>query len=57
MRPYRLITLIAAVRTGAFGAVALASVLVSNTSIAAAPTHCDVRLTVELTPDIPEPSR
>ncbi len=42
--------------TGTFGAVALASALVSNTSFAAAPAPCDVRLTVELTPDVPNPT-
>jgi hypothetical protein len=41
---------------GTFGAVALASGLISNTSIAAAPARCDVRLTVELTPDVPDPT-
>jgi len=41
---------------GTLGAVALASGLLSNTSIAAAPARCDVRLTVELTPDVPDPT-
>ena len=42
---------------GTLGAVALASGLVSNTSIAATPAaRCDVRLTVELTPDVPDPT-
>jgi hypothetical protein len=37
-----------------FGAVVLAAVLISNTAFAAAPAPCDVRLTVELTPDVPD---
>ena len=41
---------------GRFGAVALVSALVSNISLAAAPARCDVRLTVELTPDVPNPA-
>jgi len=40
---------------GIFGAAVLVSVLVFNTASAAAPVPCDVRLTVELTPDIPNP--
>jgi hypothetical protein len=43
-------------RTGIFGAVVLASVLVSNTASAEPPGICDVRLTVELTPDVPNPT-
>ena len=43
-------------RTGTLGAVVLAAVLVSNTAFAAQPAPCDVRLTVELTPDIPNPT-
>jgi hypothetical protein len=39
-----------------FGAVVLATVLVSNTAFAAAPAPCNVRLTVELTPDVPNPT-
>jgi hypothetical protein len=42
--------------TATFGAVALVSGLASNTSIAAAPADCDVRLTIELTPDVPHPT-
>ncbi len=38
----------------AFGAVVLVSGLVWNTASAAVP--CDVRLTVELTPDVPNPT-
>jgi hypothetical protein len=38
---------------GIFGAAVLVSVLVVDTAAAAAPVPCDVRLTVELTPDIP----
>ncbi len=37
------------------GAVMPARVLVCNTGIAADPAPCDVRLTVELTPDVPNP--
>jgi hypothetical protein len=37
-------------------AVLLASVLLCATASAAAPTPCQVRLTVELTPDVPEPT-
>ena len=36
--------------TGTFGAIVLASVLLSNT--ASAGPHCDIRLAVELTPDV-----
>jgi hypothetical protein len=43
-------------RTGIFVGVVLASVLVSNTAFAAPPGVCDVRLTVELTPDVPNPA-
>jgi hypothetical protein len=47
-------------RIGIFGAVVLVSVLisalVSNTASAAEPGSCDVRLTVELTPDVPDPT-
>ena len=32
-----------------------AAVLVANTALAATPAPCDVRLTVELTPDVPNP--
>jgi hypothetical protein len=42
--------------TALFGAVVLASVLVSNTAHAEAPTPCDVRLTLELMPDVPNPT-
>jgi hypothetical protein len=41
---------------GSLGAVVLVSVLVSSTASAAAPASCDVRLTVELTPDVPNPT-
>jgi hypothetical protein len=41
---------------GIFGAVVLASKLVFATAAAAAPAPCQVRLTVELTPDVPEPT-
>jgi hypothetical protein len=37
------------------GAVMPALVLVCNTAFAAEPAGCDVRLTVELTPDVPDP--
>jgi hypothetical protein len=37
------------------GAVVLATVLVSNTAFGAPPARCHVRLTVELTPDVPNP--
>jgi hypothetical protein len=37
-------------------AVLLASVLLCTTASAAAPAPCQVRLTVELTPDVPEPT-
>jgi hypothetical protein len=39
---------------GIFSAVVLLSVLVSSTASAGAPAPCDVRLTVELTPDVPD---
>jgi hypothetical protein len=42
-------------RTGIAGAV-LASVLICATASAAAPAPCHVRLTVELTPDVPNPT-
>jgi hypothetical protein len=41
---------------GIIGAVVLLSVLVANTASAAAPGPCDVRLTVQLTPDVPNPT-
>ena len=41
---------------GGFGAVVLASVLVFGTASAASPAPCHVRLTVELTPDVPKPT-
>jgi hypothetical protein len=41
---------------GIFGAVVLASVLVSRTASAATPASCHARLTVELTPDVPNPT-
>jgi hypothetical protein len=41
---------------GVIGAVVLATVLFSNTAFAEAPVPCDVRLTVELTPDVPNPT-
>ena len=37
-------------------AVVLASLLLCATASAAAPAPCQVRLTVELTPDVPEPA-
>jgi hypothetical protein len=37
-------------------AVVLASLLLCATASAAAPAPCQVRLTVELTPDVPEPT-
>jgi hypothetical protein len=43
-------------RTGIFCAVGLVSALISNTASAAPPGVCDVRLTVELTPDVPNPT-
>ncbi len=42
--------------TGIFGAVVLASLLVPMTASAAVPAPCHVRLTVELTPDVPDPT-
>jgi hypothetical protein len=41
---------------GIFGAVVLLSVLVAKNASAATPGPCDVRLTVELTPDVPDPT-
>jgi hypothetical protein len=41
---------------GISGAVVLASMLVFGTVSAAAPAPCHVRLTVELTPDVPNPT-
>jgi hypothetical protein len=41
---------------GIFGAVVLASGLVFATASAASPAPCHVRLTVELTPDVPNPT-
>ena len=41
---------------GIFGTAVLVSVLVSNTASAAVPAACDVRLIVELTPDVPNPT-
>jgi hypothetical protein len=38
------------------GAVVLVALLVSNAAFASAPAPCDVRLTVELTPDVPDPT-
>jgi hypothetical protein len=38
------------------GAMVLATVLVYNTAFAEASVPCDVRLTVELTPDVPNPT-
>ena len=40
--------------TGTFGAIVLASVLLSNT--ASAGPNCGIRLAVELTPDVPNPA-
>jgi hypothetical protein len=48
MKTHRLITVI--------GAVVVAAVLASNTAFAATPAQCDIRLTVELTPDVPNPT-
>jgi hypothetical protein len=45
-----------ALRTGTFGAVVLISVLASHVAYAAAPAPCNVRLTVELTLDVPDPT-
>jgi hypothetical protein len=42
-------------RTGILGAVMLVAVVGSNTAAAAPPPPCDMRLTVELTPDVPNP--
>jgi hypothetical protein len=42
--------------TGIFGAVALISVLASNVACATPHEPCDVKLTVELTPDVPNPA-
>ena len=42
--------------TGIFGAVLVASLLASNTASAADPAPCNVRLTVELTPDVANPT-
>jgi hypothetical protein len=39
---------------GIIGAVVLLSALVPETASAEAPRPCDVRLTVELTPDVPD---
>jgi hypothetical protein len=39
-----------------FGAIALVPLFVSNTAAAVEPAPCDVRLTVELTPDVPNPT-
>jgi hypothetical protein len=41
--------------TGLFGVVVLGAALVSNTAVAEVPEPCDVRLTVELTPDVSNP--
>ena len=41
---------------GILGAALLASVLVSRTVSAATPAPCHVRLTIELTPDVPDPT-
>jgi hypothetical protein len=41
---------------GIFGVMALASMLVFGTAAAATPAACHVRLTVELTPDVPDPT-
>ena len=56
MKAYRLITEVRRPVTGIFGALALASMLVFETAAAAAPAPCHVRLTVELTPDVPDPT-
>jgi hypothetical protein len=40
---------------GILGAVVLVAVLGSNPAVAAPPAPCDMRLTVELTPDVPNP--
>jgi hypothetical protein len=42
--------------TAILGGVWLLSVLGSETASAEAPAPCDVRLTVELTPDVPDPA-
>lgn len=36
-------------------AMTLAAMALANTTASAAPEYCDVRLTVELTPDVPDP--
>lgn len=41
---------------GLFGAVMLAAALFADTACAATPPPCDVWLTVELTPDVPDPT-
>jgi hypothetical protein len=56
MKAYTLITEGWRPGIGIFGAVMLASVLVFGTAAAAAPAPCHVRLTVELTPDVPDPT-
>jgi hypothetical protein len=41
--------------TGLIGVVVLVAALASNTAVAVVPEPCDDRLTVELTPDVPDP--
>ncbi len=40
---------------GVFGVALLVSVIGANTTAVAAPAPCDVQLTVDLTPDVPNP--
>ena len=53
MKAYRWLTLIAAAVITALGLMILAGA--SSTANAASPAACDMRLTVELTPDVPNP--
>jgi hypothetical protein len=51
MKTYRWLTR----RKGIFGAVLLVAVLGCNAAAAASPASCDMSLTVELWPDVPDP--
>ena len=53
MKAYRWLTLIAAALITALGALILVGA--SSTANAASPASCDMRLIVELTPDVPNP--
>ena len=53
MKAYRWLTLVAAALITALGALILVGA--SSTADAASPASCDLRLTVELTPDVPNP--